>query len=80
MTTNKKNVIELDVRPILKEKGDPFEKIMTTVKLLKKSETFLLHAPFKPTPLLTIMKKKGFTIEINQLEKKHWTVLFRKEE
>ncbi len=69
--------VELDVREQLRNKQEPFQLIMDTVKTLQKGDTFVLHATFKPTPLLGLMKVKGFTHEIEQLEKDHWVVTFR---
>ena len=69
--------VELDVREQLRNKQEPFQLIMDTVKTLQKEDIFVLHATFKPTPLLGLMKVKGFTNEIEQLEKDHWVVIFR---
>lgn len=69
--------VELDVREQLRNKQEPFQLIMDTVKTLQKGDTFVLHATFKPTPLLGLMKVKGFTHELEQLEKDHWVVTFR---
>jgi TusA-related sulfurtransferase len=68
--------IELDVRPHLRKKLEPFQLIMDTVKSLKKADTFILHATFKPTPLLGLMKTKGYRNHVEQLEADHWTVTF----
>lgn len=72
-------IIELDVREDLKNKIEPFQKIMEAIKELKKNDIFILHAPFKPTPLFTVLKAKGFTHEAEELEKKHWKVVFTKQ-
>ncbi|GAB6932441.1 DUF2249 domain-containing protein [Calditerricola satsumensis] len=53
--------VELDVRPQLARGEEPFDLIMKTVKSLAKEDTLILHAPFKPTPLIGVMKWKGFT-------------------
>ncbi|WP_025950044.1 DUF2249 domain-containing protein [Geobacillus thermocatenulatus] len=71
--------IELDVREDLRQKREPFEKIMNAIKPLKPGDTFILHALFKPLPLFPIMKAKGFTYEAEQIEKKHWRVTFVKQ-
>lgn len=70
------NIVELDVRPYLRKKVEPFQIIMDTVKKLKKEDTFVLHATFKPTPLLGVMKTKGFVSKTEQLDKDHWVVTF----
>ncbi len=71
-------IIELDVREDLKNKLEPFQKIMSAIQLLEVGDTFILHAPFKPVPLFAVMKAKGFTHEAEQLDKKHWKVTFVK--
>ncbi|MGG1675194.1 DUF2249 domain-containing protein [Neobacillus sp. NRS-1170] len=71
-------IIELDVREDLKNKIEPFQKIMVAIKELKKDDIFILHAPFKPVPLFAVLKAKGFTHEEEELESKHWKVIFRK--
>jgi uncharacterized protein (DUF2249 family) len=69
-------IVELDVRPYLRKKIEPFEVIMETVKKLDKEDTFVLHATFKPTPLLGVMKVKGFVSKAEKLEDDHWVVTF----
>lgn len=72
-------LIELDVREDLKNKIEPFQKIMEAVKELKnQNDTFILHAPFKPTPLFAVLKAKGFTHEAEEIDAKHWKVTFVK--
>jgi len=68
--------VELDVRPHLARGEEPFDLIMKTVKSLAKEDTFILHAPFKPTPLIGVMKLKGFVHRAEQVEPKHWVVTF----
>ncbi len=70
------NQVVLDVRPYLQKKLDPFELIMNTVKQLKKEDVLLLHATFKPTPLLGVMKVKGFVNKVEQVAEDHWIVTF----
>src|SRR5690606_27218966 len=68
--------VELDVRPYLRKKLEPFQLIMDTVKSLGPEDTFVLHATFNPTPLLGIMKMKGFAYKAEPLAKDHWRVTF----
>lgn len=77
-TEKQQNIVELDVREQLRNKIEPLQLIMSTVKSLKPDDIFLLHATFKPVPLLTAMKAKGFACEVEQLEKEHWVVRFYK--
>jgi uncharacterized protein (DUF2249 family) len=68
--------IELDVRDQLRKKLEPFQLIMETVKTLRKEDTFVLHATFKPTPLLGLMRTKGFVNQVKHVGGDHWTVTF----
>lgn len=70
------NIVELDVRPHLSKKLEPFQLIMDTVKELKHEDVFVLHAPFKPTPLLGILKMKGYSSTSERLESNHWVTTF----
>ncbi len=68
---------ELDVRPILRAGGEPFQKIMETVGALSPGEGLRLLATFKPTPLLSVLGSKGFSNEARQIGDGDWEVLFR---
>lgn len=68
--------VELDVRPHLQKKLEPFQLIMDTVKTLEKDDIFVLHAPFKPTPLLGVLKMKGLVSKSEQIAKDHWIITF----
>lgn len=67
----------LDVRPILRDGGEPFQKIMETVAALAPGEGLRLFATFKPTPLLAVLGSKGFSHEARQIAAGDWEVLFR---
>lgn len=73
-----KNIVELDVREDLNNKLEPFQKIMEAITGLKEDDIFILHATFKPVPLFAVLKAKGFTHEVVEIEKKHWKVTFTK--
>lgn len=74
MTTS---FVDLDVRPILRDGGEPFAKIMETVAALAPGEGLRLFATFKPVPLLRVLGSKGFSHEAFELEGGDWEVLFR---
>lgn len=76
MNQDSHRTVELDVRPYLRKKIEPFQVIMDVVKELKKDQMFKLHATFKPTPLLRIMESKGFVNKTEKLDKDHWVVTF----
>ncbi|MCT8140434.1 DUF2249 domain-containing protein [Anaerobacillus sp. CMMVII] len=71
-------VVELDVREDLKNKLEPFQKIMSAVKSLDKGDVFVLHSTIKPTPLLTIMKTKGYANEVQKKADDHFITTFKK--
>ncbi|WP_027084652.1 DUF2249 domain-containing protein [Cohnella panacarvi] len=70
------HVVELDVRPHLRNKLEPFQIIMETVGKLEKDDIFVLHATFKPTPLFGVLKIKGFAGKAEQIGKDHWISTF----
>lgn len=70
------NIVELDVREHLRNRLDPFKLIMDHAKGLSRDDRFLLHATFKPTPLIKIMRLKGFVRKAEKLEDDHWRVTF----
>lgn len=76
MERNAAKVVELDVRPHLRNKLEPFQLIMDTVKGLDKDDIFVLHATIKPTPLFGVLKLKGFAGKAEQLGKDHWVSTF----
>lgn len=50
----------LDVRADLASGNDPLKKIMSTVKQLPKGNVFEVINTFEPTPLVSMLTKKGF--------------------
>lgn len=70
---------ELDVRPILRNGGEPFHAIMDAVQSLKPGEGLRLVATFKPEPLFRVMGKRGYAHEASEIEGGDWQVLFTPE-
>lgn len=66
----------LDVRPILKSGGEPFQEIMQAVQGLVPGQGLKLVAPFRPQPLFRVMEGRGFDHEAREIEGGHWEVLF----
>jgi uncharacterized protein (DUF2249 family) len=64
----RKNIVDLDVRPILDGGTDPFNAIMETLKTLKPEETLRIINTFEPIPLLNILKSKGYQYESERPE------------
>lgn len=67
---------ELDVRPILRSGGEPFQAIMEAVNGLKPGQALRLFAPFRPQPLFKVMEGRGFGHEAQEIEGGDWEVLF----
>lgn len=61
------NIIELDVREMLQNNTDPFNKIMNLIKNFPSTYTLKLINTFEPTPLITILEKKGFSHKVEQI-------------
>lgn len=69
--------VELDVRPILRSGGEPFQQIMQTVAALAPGQGLRLFATFKPVPLFSVLGSKGFDHEARELDGGDWEILFR---
>lgn len=69
-------IVQLDVRPYLRKKLEPFQLIMNTVNQLEKDQLLLLHATFKPTPLLGLLKMKGYANRVESAAPDHWMAAF----
>lgn len=63
-----KNIVELDVRPILEGGVDPFNAIMEKLKEIDKTQTLLVINTFEPVPLLNILKTKGYKYTVERPE------------
>ena len=66
----------LDVRPDIAKGGDPFSKIMETVKSLKPGEALEVIVPFEPFPLYDVMEGKGFAHTSQASPDGSWRVTF----
>ncbi|MCA1490570.1 DUF2249 domain-containing protein [Ensifer sp. NBAIM29] len=71
---------ELDVRPILRSGGEPFQAIMEAVSGLKPGQALRLLAPFRPQPLFKVMAGRGFAHAAREIGGGDWEVLFTPEE
>jgi TusA-related sulfurtransferase len=70
--------IDLDVRPILRNGGEPFGEIMDAVTALGPDQGLRLYATFKPVPLFSVLEAKGFIHEAREIGGGDWEVLFRR--
>ena len=69
-------VRELDVRPILRNGGEPFQAIMNAVSDLGPNQGLRLLATFCPKPLLGVMKERGFDHVAREISGGDWEVIF----
>ena len=69
-------LVELDVRAVLRDGGEPFPLIMQTVAGLKAGQSLRLIANFRPVPLLQVMQKKGFSFKDREISNGDWEVIF----
>src|SRR5688572_8811712 len=53
-------MVELDVREALATGNDPFNEIMDGVKKLNANQALCLINTFEPTPLISILNKRGY--------------------
>ncbi len=62
----KKDIVELDVRPILSGGTDPFKEIMKTLGTMSDEQTLLIINTFEPVPLLNKLKTQGYEYEVER--------------
>ncbi len=75
-----RRIVDLDVRPILLAKGEPFQVIMETVQTVGERDVFQLHATFDPVPLERVLGKQGFQHVVRQEADDHFIVQFSREQ
>jgi uncharacterized protein (DUF2249 family) len=68
--------VSLDVRPALRDGGEPFEQIMAAVATLQPGQGLRLYATFKPVPLLSVLGARGFSHQAREIGGGDWEVLF----
>lgn len=71
-------LVEMDVREDIQNKQEPFQKIMKAIVEFKSKDVLLLHAPFEPVPLYSVLKASGFSYNAEELAEKHWKITFIK--
>ncbi len=68
--------LDLDVRPILRDGGEPFGAIMEAVAGLRPGQSLRLFASFKPVPLFGVLGARGFEPSAREIGGGDWEVLF----
>jgi uncharacterized protein (DUF2249 family) len=67
---------DIDVRPILREGGEPFSAIMAAVEALAPDQSLRLLATFKPIPLFHVLGNLGFEPAAREMGNGDWEVIF----
>ena len=57
--------IRFDARPIIESGENPMQEIIRLSKVLQNNQIMELTAPFKPVPIMDLLKSKGFEVWYN---------------
>ena len=57
--------IRVDARPIIESGENPMQEIIRLSKELQNNQIMELTAPFKPVPIMDLLKSKGFEVWYN---------------
>ncbi len=68
--------VDLDVRPILRDGGEPFSVIMKAVGAVPAGHALRLRATFRPVPLYAVMRVRGWKHWVERGEGDDWIVWF----
>jgi uncharacterized protein (DUF2249 family) len=70
------HIEELDVRPIITAGGSPMGLILEAAGRVAAGEQFRVIAPFEPKPLYAMLKRQGFSAEVEQADPGCWRIRF----
>lgn len=68
------SVVALDVRPLLERGDEPLGAIVGALDGLPKAGVLVVEAPFRPAPLITLLKRRGHAVQVEALGAQHWLV------
>jgi hypothetical protein len=68
------SVVALDVRPLLERGDEPLGAIVGALDGLPKAGVLVVEAPFRPAPLITLLKRRGHAVQVEALSAQHWLV------
>ena len=72
------NIVTLDVRPVIAAGADPFKEIMGAIKKMDDSATLEIINVFEPTPLIGILKGKGYKTWTDKIGEEEYHTFFTK--
>ena len=64
----------LDVRPLIARGVDPLSAILTKLEELPSTGALVVQAPFRPSPLLSLLSRRGHGVSAEALSETHWAV------
>ncbi|MFQ5417104.1 MAG: DUF2249 domain-containing protein [Myxococcota bacterium] len=67
-------ITALDVRPILEAGGDPLGEILAQLRRIPRDGVLKLIAPFRPTPLLSLLAARGYRAVPREFASDCWGV------
>jgi TusA-related sulfurtransferase len=67
ISLSRKQIIELDVRPVISSGSDPLNIIMQKVKTIQPGQVLKIINTFEPTPLILMLEKKGFETYVDAI-------------
>lgn len=73
------NIVDLDVREMLRQNKDPFNLIMDSLEKLPENGSLNIINTFEPIPLINILSKKGYVHQVNYIEKMLVHTYFKKQ-
>lgn len=73
-----KNIIELNVIPIIETGKDPLTVILSKVKEVQKGDVLKIINSFVPIPLIELLKKKGFESYVEEINENMCFTYFHK--
>lgn len=77
-STRPGQIKDLDVRPLIADNKDPLPQILEKVKSLKPGDILRIINTFEPTPLLSLLKKRGFQSYVDEIGDAHIETYFYK--
>jgi len=65
-------IAALDVRPLLERGVEPLGVILEALDGLPRAGVLVVVAPFRPAPLITLLKRRGHAVQVEALGAQHW--------
>jgi uncharacterized protein (DUF2249 family) len=74
----KDKVVDLDVRSIIASGSDPLNIILDKIKIIEPGHVLKIINSFEPTPLISMLNKKGFETYVDEITKDQIETYFYK--